>query len=143
MSSTRACFDSRQRTVLLPVDRDEHACFDAVIRRTRDENDRRGNGGAPYIQSRILATTHPARLRPGCVTECMRYHRSDRTAIKEKWIVAAIANPLLREKQRDGRIRYWIWVEDAQKYLRVILLEHEETVHNAFFDRGFRKENAP
>jgi len=26
------------------------------------------------------------------------------------------------------------------KYLRVILLEDEETVHNAFFDRGFRKE---
>ena len=42
--------------------------------------------------------------------------------------------------QSDGRMRHWIWVEDVQKYLRVILLEDEQTVHHAFFDRGFRKE---
>lgn len=66
--------------------------------------------------------------------------RPDRTAIKEEWIAAAIANPLNREEQADGRIRHWIWVEDAQRYLRVVLLKDEETVHNAFFDRGFRKE---
>lgn len=58
----------------------------------------------------------------------------------EEWIDDAIANPLRREKQSDGRIRHWIWVEAAQRFLRVVLLEDEVTVHNAFFDRGFRKE---
>lgn len=27
---------------------------------------------------------------------------------------------------------------EEQRYLRVILLEDGETIHNAFFDRGFR-----
>jgi hypothetical protein len=31
-------------------------------------------------------------------------------------------------------------VEEVHRYLRVILLDDEETVHNAFFDRGFREE---
>jgi hypothetical protein len=57
-----------------------------------------------------------------------------------EWIAAAIASPISREMQSDGRVRHWIWVEDARRYLRVVLLEDEETVHNAFFDRGFRKE---
>ena len=30
---------------------------------------------------------------------------------------------------------------DVKKYLRVVLLEDEETVHNAFFDRGFKEVN--
>lgn len=77
--------------------------------------------------------------------KCTQYflftrQRPDRTAIKEEWIPAAVAEPLSREEQADGRIRHLIWVEDAQRYLRVILLEDEETVHNAFFDGGFRKE---
>lgn len=77
--------------------------------------------------------------------KCTQYflftrNRPDRSAIMEEWIADAIANPLRREKQSDGRIRHWIWVEAAQRYLRVVLLEDGETVHNAFFDRGFRKE---
>jgi hypothetical protein len=64
----------------------------------------------------------------------------DRAAIKEEWIATAIVSPLSRGKQNDGRIRHWIWVEDVHRYLRVVLLEDEETVHNAFFDRGFRRE---
>jgi hypothetical protein len=77
--------------------------------------------------------------------KCAQYflftrERPDRAAIKEEWIVATIANPLCMKEQGDGRIRHWIWVEDVQKYLRVVLLEDGQTVHNAFFDRGFRKE---
>lgn len=76
--------------------------------------------------------------------KCTQYflftrERPDRAAIKEEWIVSAITDPLSREKQSDGRIRCWTWVEEVQKYLRVILLEDEQTVHNAFFDRGFGK----
>jgi hypothetical protein len=66
--------------------------------------------------------------------------RPDRAAMRVEWIAAAIANPLSAETQKDGRIRHWIWVEEVHRYLRVILLDDGETVHNAFFDRGFREE---
>jgi hypothetical protein len=49
-------------------------------------------------------------------------------------------NPIHEETQKDGRIRRWAKIEEAGgKYLRVILLEDGETVHNAFFDRSFRR----
>ena len=57
---------------------------------------------------------------------------------------AVIANPLRREAQEDGRIRYWGNVqpvgEAASRVLRVVTLDDGETVHNAFFDRNFRQE---
>lgn len=68
--------------------------------------------------------------------------RPDRAFIKEEWILEAITNPLKTENQSDRRIRKWKYIEEAQKYLRVILLEDGETVHNAFFDRNF-KEDTP
>lgn len=44
------------------------------------------------------------------------------------------------EKQSDGRIRKWAWIPEAGKYIRVILLEDGETVHNAFFDRSYKEK---
>lgn len=41
--------------------------------------------------------------------------------------------------QQDGRIRKWGYIDEASKYLRIVLLEDRETVHNAFFDRNFRE----
>jgi len=66
-------------------------------------------------------------------------NRPDRSCIKEEWIKDAIDNPLKTEVQKDGRIRKWIYVREADKYLRVILLSDGTTVHNAFFDRGFQE----
>jgi hypothetical protein len=44
--------------------------------------------------------------------------------------------------QPDGRIRRWAAIEEADgRFLRVVLLEDGETVHNAFFDRRFSDEN--
>ncbi len=79
--------------------------------------------------------------------KCTQYflfmkNRPDRAFIKEEWILEAITNPLKTENQSDRRIRKWKYIEEAQKYLRVILLEDGETVHNAFFDRNF-KEDTP
>ncbi len=48
-------------------------------------------------------------------------------------------NPLTTEVQSDGRIKKWKYIDEAEKYLRVILLEDGETVHNAFFDRNFKE----
>jgi hypothetical protein len=51
---------------------------------------------------------------------------------------AVIDNPVLREIQSDGRIRYWGYIEElGGKALRVVTLEDGETVHNAFPDRDF------
>ena len=42
--------------------------------------------------------------------------------------------------QSDGRIRKWSKITEADKYLRVILLEDGARVHNAFFDRSYKEE---
>jgi hypothetical protein len=68
--------------------------------------------------------------------------RNDRKDIKLEWIQNVIDHPVREEIQTDGRVRRWAKISEANdKYLRVILLEDGETVHNAFFDGGFR-ENA-
>lgn len=67
-------------------------------------------------------------------------NRTDRARIKEDWIEFVIENPEKTEIQSDGRIRKWANISQAGKYLRVILLEDGETVHNAFFDRSYKEE---
>jgi len=67
-----------------------------------------------------------------------------RPYIDRQWCSEAIASPIRREKQADGRIRFWGRVTprggDRPRILRVVTLEDGETVHNAFFDRGFRED---
>jgi hypothetical protein len=65
--------------------------------------------------------------------------RPDRVAIRPEWIQRTIDTPIREVVQADGRIRRWSAVPEAEgKFLRVVLLEDGETVHNAFFDRGFK-----
>jgi len=66
--------------------------------------------------------------------------RPDRAQINQEWIKAVIENPEKVEIQSDGRIRKWARISEVGKYLRVILLEDGETVHNAFFDRSYKEE---
>jgi len=65
--------------------------------------------------------------------------RPDRSQINEEWIKAVIENPEKVEIQSDGRIRKWARISEVGKYLRIILLEDGETVHNAFFDRSYKE----
>ena len=66
--------------------------------------------------------------------------RPDRSEIKLEWIKKTMETPIKREIQNDGRIRCWSKIQEKNgKYLRVILLEDGETVHNAFFDRNFKE----
>jgi len=51
-----------------------------------------------------------------------------------------IKKPIKTEVQSDGRIRKWKFIEETGRYLRIILLEDGETVHNTFFDRNFKEE---
>jgi hypothetical protein len=66
--------------------------------------------------------------------------RPDRALIKDDWIKFVIDNPAKTQVQSDGRIKKWAEIPEANKYLRVILLEDGETVHNAFFDRSFKED---
>lgn len=67
-----------------------------------------------------------------------RRKQPDRKDIKDEWILRVMNAPLRKEVQSDGRIKIWGRIEEVDKYLRVILLEDSETVHNAFFDRAFK-----
>ena len=72
-----------------------------------------------------------------------RYHREQvlrkRPYIKEDWCTKALVQFVRRENQSGGRIRHWIYIEEIQRYLRVVTLEDGETVHNAFPDRDFKE----
>jgi len=69
------------------------------------------------------------------------HQREDRKDIRIEWIERVVNNPLREQIQSDGRIRRWARIPEAgDKFLRVVLLEDGETVHNAFFDRSFREK---
>ena len=76
-------------------------------------------------------------------TEYFRHtrQRPDRLIITDEWIAHVITSPEWEEVQSDGRIRRWARIPEFEnRALRVILLEDGRTVHNAFFDRDYQKE---
>jgi hypothetical protein len=61
-----------------------------------------------------------------------------RPYIRIEWCLEVIANPIQKEIQADGRVRFWGYIDELNgKALRVIILEDGETLHNAFPDSGF------
>ena len=70
--------------------------------------------------------------------------RRKRPYIDPARCVAVIAAPLSRDVQPDGRICFRGEVtgagDDAPRVLRVATLADGETAHNAFFDRGFKRD---
>ncbi|HTR80798.1 MAG TPA: hypothetical protein VMM58_04140 [Bacteroidota bacterium] len=73
-----------------------------------------------------------------------RYFREQvvvkRPYLRTEWIEQVLQKPVKREIQPEGRIRYWAYIDELQKYLRVVTLADGETVHNAFPDRDFKEE---
>ncbi|MCY3800693.1 MAG: hypothetical protein OXG46_03860 [Chloroflexi bacterium] len=71
--------------------------------------------------------------------------RRKRPYIDPAWCAQVIVSPTHREVQPDGRVRFWGEIirpgELAPRFLRVVTLADGETIHNAFFDRGFRKDD--
>ena len=59
---------------------------------------------------------------------------SQRPYIRLEWCIQTVRNPEFSEKQPDGRMRYWRYIEELDKFLRMIILEDGETLHNAFPD---------
>ncbi len=66
--------------------------------------------------------------------------REDRKNIKPEWIEFVFNFPEEEFVQADGRIRRWAKIKEADKYLRIVILEDKKTIHNAFFDRSYKKK---
>jgi len=65
-----------------------------------------------------------------------------RPYLRREWCEEIIADPLKRQVQPNGRIRFWGIVKElGGRVVRVVTLEDGETIHNAFLDRGFRFGN--
>jgi hypothetical protein len=63
-----------------------------------------------------------------------------RPYIRREWCEKALLQPARREVQPDARVRFWVFVPELGKYLRVVTLADGETAHNAFPDRYFIEE---
>jgi len=65
-----------------------------------------------------------------------------RDYLKKRWCIDVINNPLKVEEQDNGRVRFWGVVKEVEgKFLRVVTLSDKTTIHNAFFDRGYKLWN--
>ena len=65
-----------------------------------------------------------------------------RPYIRREWCGQALLDPVRREVQPDGRVRYWVFIAEHKAYLRVVTLEDMVTVHNPFLDRNFQGVSA-
>ena len=54
-----------------------------------------------------------------------------------EWIEQVYNNPDFEQVQTDGRIRKWAYIAEVKKTLRIVILEDNETMHNAFSDRSY------
>ena len=63
----------------------------------------------------------------------------ERPYLRREWCIWAIEHPIRVERQEDNRFRFWTEVPEMPgRFLRVITLEDQLTIHNAFFDRRFK-----
>ncbi len=76
-------------------------------------------GFTQYFESKVLAK-RPYLTKEMCIQVIKTYER--------------------KEMQDDGeRLRFWAKIDDLDgRYLRVITLADEKTIHNAFPDRGYK-----
>ena len=62
-----------------------------------------------------------------------------RPYIRKEWCIRVLKNPIRFEKQEHNRYRFWAAIEELDgRFLCVVTLEDQTTIHNAFPDRGFK-----
>ncbi|NQT11835.1 MAG: hypothetical protein HQ582_03745 [Planctomycetes bacterium] len=63
-----------------------------------------------------------------------------RPYLSKAMCIQVVEAPIRKEAQQDGeRVRFWAAVPElGGRYLRVVTLADERTIHNAFPDRGFK-----
>ncbi len=65
---------------------------------------------------------------------------SKRPYIRKEWCEKVVFSKEFIEKQPDDRFRFWGKISEyGNRYLRVITLNDQTTIHNAFFDRRFKE----
>jgi len=61
-----------------------------------------------------------------------------RPYLRREWCILVVEAPLRVERQDDNRYRFWARVPELEgRVLRVVTLDDQTTIHNAFPDRGF------
>lgn len=63
--------------------------------------------------------------------------KADRRWIDPADITRTLRQPIRRERQSDGRFRYWAYIPRLGTYIRIVTLADGETVHNVFKDSDF------
>jgi hypothetical protein len=62
-----------------------------------------------------------------------------RSYLRKEWCLRVIENPIKIEPQENNRHRFWGIIDEMEgRVLRVVTLADKVTIHNAFFDRGFK-----
>jgi len=62
-----------------------------------------------------------------------------RPQLRPQWRIRVVEDPIRKEVQPDGRLRFWGFVPElGGRPLRVITLADGETIRNAFQDRSFK-----
>jgi hypothetical protein len=62
-----------------------------------------------------------------------------RPYLKKQWCIQVLKNPLRVERQENNRFRFWGVIKELEGVvLRVVTLDDQKTIHNAFPDRSFK-----
>ena len=62
-----------------------------------------------------------------------------RPYLKKEWCIRVLEHPIRSEPQEENRFRFWGRIEELEgRVLRVVTLEDNITIHNAFPDRRFK-----
>lgn len=62
-----------------------------------------------------------------------------RPYLKKEWCIQIVENPMKWEPQENNRFKFWGRIPElGGRILRVITLEDQVTIHNAFPDRGLK-----
>lgn len=71
-----------------------------------------------------------------------RYRRElpDRERISLDLCEKVVGEAVESRRQRDGRIQFWGYVEEEDRYLKVVLEPEAREIVTAHFDRGFKSK---
>ena len=62
-----------------------------------------------------------------------------RSYLKKEWCIRVLESATKIERQENNRYRYWAPIDEMDgRFLRVVTLEDQLTIHNAFLDRRFK-----